>query len=219
MKKLLALFVRQSPSMIVAMLALFVALGGTAIAASSALITGKQIKNSSITGADVKNKSLTPKDFRGSVRGLRGLRGPAGPQGPQGPQGPAGPAGAKGDKGDTGAQGNPGTAVAYATVDSVGTLVATRSSGFTSTDVARDAVGTYCFSNIPAAAKSAVVTAETIGLGNTAADVFASVGFSFAGTSPNWTGCSADDDEVRVTIFDLSTAALTDRQFTIWFED
>ena len=51
MKKLLARFARQSPSMIVAMLALFVALGGTAIAASSALITGKQIANSSITGA------------------------------------------------------------------------------------------------------------------------------------------------------------------------
>jgi hypothetical protein len=80
---------RQSPSMIVAMLALFVAMGGTAIAASSALITGKQIKNSSITGLDVKNKSLTPKDFKGSVRGPRGLTG------------------LKGDKGDTGPPGAP----------------------------------------------------------------------------------------------------------------
>ena len=44
---------------------LVVALTGTAVATTSALITGKQIKNSSITGADVKNKSLTPKDFRG----------------------------------------------------------------------------------------------------------------------------------------------------------
>jgi hypothetical protein len=82
------------------MLALFVAMGGTAIAAGQALITGKQIKNSSITGADVKNKSLTARDFRGSVRGPRGLRGPAGPQGIQGP---------KGDKGDPGAP-NPNAA-------------------------------------------------------------------------------------------------------------
>jgi hypothetical protein len=102
LKKLLALFVRQSPSMIIAMLALFVAMGGTAIAASSALITGKQIKNSSITGADVKNKSLTPKDFKGSVRGPRGLRGPAGPTGATGATGSTGPAGVKGDKGDKG---------------------------------------------------------------------------------------------------------------------
>jgi hypothetical protein len=91
LKKLFARLVRQSPSMIVAMLALFVAMGGTAIAASSALITGKQIKNSSITGADVKNKSLTPRDFRGSVRGPRG---PVGGRGPAGPVGPVGPAGA-----------------------------------------------------------------------------------------------------------------------------
>jgi hypothetical protein len=85
-----------SPAMVIAVIALFVALTGTAVATTSALITGKQIKNSSITGADVKNRSLTPRDFRGSVRGPRGFRGPAGPQGAQGIQGP------KGDKGDTG---------------------------------------------------------------------------------------------------------------------
>jgi hypothetical protein len=43
----------------VAMLALFVALTGTAVATTSALITGKQIKNGSITGLDIKNKSVT----------------------------------------------------------------------------------------------------------------------------------------------------------------
>jgi hypothetical protein len=96
LKKLLARLVRQSPAMIVALLALFVAMGGTAIAASSALVTGKQIANSSITGADVKNKSLTPKDFKGSVRGPRGLRGLTGA---------TGATGAKGDKGDKGDKG------------------------------------------------------------------------------------------------------------------
>jgi hypothetical protein len=113
MKHLLAPLVRQSPAMVVATLALFVALGGTAVAAGT-LITGKQIKNSSITGADVKNNSLTPRDFRGSVRGPRGLTGPAGPQGaagapgPQGPAGAPGPVGPKGDKGDQGIQGPAG---------------------------------------------------------------------------------------------------------------
>lgn len=75
--------------MVVAMLALFVATGGTAVAAKT-LITGKQIKNSSITGVDIKNKSLTAADIRGQLRGLRGLTGAAGPPG------------AKGDKGDPG---------------------------------------------------------------------------------------------------------------------
>jgi hypothetical protein len=99
MKTVILRFARQSPAVVLAMLALFVALTGTAVATTSALITGKQIKNSSITGADVKNKSLTAKDFKGSVRGARG---PTGPAGAQGPQGAAGAPGAKGDKGDTG---------------------------------------------------------------------------------------------------------------------
>lgn len=106
--RLLAPLARQSPAMVVAMLALFVALTGTAVATTSAVITGKQITDGSITGADVKNRSLTQRDFRGSLRGLRGLTGPAGqpgPQGPAGPQGspgPQGPAGPQGDKGETG---------------------------------------------------------------------------------------------------------------------
>ncbi len=96
MKKLLVRLVRQSPAMIVAMLALFVALTGTAVATTSALIGSAQIRNNSITGLDVKNRSLRPIDFRGSVRGPRGLRGLTGATGAPGA------AGAKGDKGDKG---------------------------------------------------------------------------------------------------------------------
>ena len=116
MKKVLARL-RVSPAMVVAMLALFVALTGTTVAASSALITGRQIQNGSITGADVKNRSLTPRDFRGSVRGPRGLRGLPGATGA------AGAAGAKGDKGDKGDPGEPATRL-WALVNHTGALVA-----------------------------------------------------------------------------------------------
>jgi hypothetical protein len=92
LKKLLVRLVRQSPAMIVAMLALFVALTGTAVATTSALIGSAQIRNNSITGLDVKNRSLRPIDFRGSVRGPRGLRGLTGATGATGPAGPPGPA-------------------------------------------------------------------------------------------------------------------------------
>jgi hypothetical protein len=87
--------------MVVALIALFVSLTGTAVATTSALITGRQIANSSITGLDIKNKSLTPADFRGSVRGPAGPRGLTGVQGSQGAQGPQGAQGAKGDPGPT----------------------------------------------------------------------------------------------------------------------
>jgi hypothetical protein len=75
---------RPSPAMLVALLALFVATGGSAIAAGHYLITStKQIKPSV----------------------LRKLRGNSGPHGPAGPIGPIGLTGAKGE---TGAQGTPG---------------------------------------------------------------------------------------------------------------
>ena len=96
------------------MLALFVALTGTAVATTSALIGSAQIRNNSITGLDVKNRSLRPIDFRGSVRGPRGLRGLPGATGAAGA---AGAAGAKGDKGD------PATRL-WALVNHTGALVA-----------------------------------------------------------------------------------------------
>ena len=98
--------------MVVATIALLVALSGTALATTSALISGQQIKNnsvagvdvrnSSLTGADVRNKSLTAADFRGAVRGARGASGAPGPVGAQGPKGD------KGDDGDEGEQGERG---------------------------------------------------------------------------------------------------------------
>ena len=107
---------RPSPATVIAVLALFVALGGTATAAGI-LITGKQIKdgtvasidvrNGSLSGVDVKDKSLAPADFSGSVQG------PAGPQGPQGVQGVPGPKGEQGVQGVQGVQGPVGPSDVY----------------------------------------------------------------------------------------------------------
>ena len=83
----------------VAYLALFVALGGTSMAAANALVP----KNS-VGTAQVINHSLLKKDFK-SGQLPRGARGPAGPRGLAGAQGAAGPAG---PAGAAGAQGPPG---------------------------------------------------------------------------------------------------------------
>jgi len=53
---------RPSTGTVVALIALFVALGGVSYAAAT--ITGADIKNGSITGKDVKNGSLTGKDVK-----------------------------------------------------------------------------------------------------------------------------------------------------------
>ncbi|WP_320670914.1 hypothetical protein [Patulibacter defluvii] len=92
---------RPQASTVIASVALFAALSGTATAAG--LISGKQIKNSSVTGADIRNSSLTGSDVKNrslgladlstsAVAALKGATGPAGAAGPAGPQGPAGPA-------------------------------------------------------------------------------------------------------------------------------
>jgi len=95
---------RITPSMVVALVALFVALGGTAVA-GTALITGAQIKDKSIGMADLSNVTIA------KLRGQRGPVGPAGARGAQGPQGvtgPAGPAGPQGAQGFTGSAGQSG---------------------------------------------------------------------------------------------------------------
>lgn len=99
-----------SPAMVVALIALFIALGGVAGAATT-LVTTKMLANRSVTtakiapnavtGAKVKNGSLTAADFRKGTL----LTGPQGAAGPQGPAGPAGPQGATGATGATGPQG------------------------------------------------------------------------------------------------------------------
>jgi hypothetical protein len=72
-----------SPAMVVALVALGMALGGTAVAGGQ-LITGAQIRDHSIA-----LKDLTPRTVR-ALRGQRGVRGPAGLQGSVGPAGPEG---------------------------------------------------------------------------------------------------------------------------------
>lgn len=133
MKKVLARLVRQSPAMIVAMLALFVALTGTAVATTSALlITGKQIKDGSITGLDIKNKSLGVADLASKARGARGARGLAGPPGP---------AGAAGAAGAQGLQGPQGPGARWAAVASDASIV--RQSGGITAAVAEEMPGIY----------------------------------------------------------------------------
>lgn len=80
---------RFAPSMVVSLVALTVALSGTAVAASP-LITGAQIKDHSIGMVDISNTAVA------KLHGLRGEQGIAGPQGAQGQTGPTGPAGING---------------------------------------------------------------------------------------------------------------------------
>jgi Collagen triple helix repeat (20 copies) len=97
---------RFTPAMVVAMIALAVALSGTAVAGTAKLITGSEIANGTIKLADIHSSAKTA--LKGKS-GLKGAQGPVGAQGAAGPQGAAGAPGAKGDKGDKGEKGDKGT--------------------------------------------------------------------------------------------------------------
>src|SRR5690242_19109983 len=92
-----------SPALLVALVALFATMSGTAVAAK--LITGK----------DVKNGSLQVKDLSAKARAT--LKGATGPQGPAGPAGADGATGATGAAGPAGAPGISGREVVVAPTD------------------------------------------------------------------------------------------------------
>jgi hypothetical protein len=88
---------RPSPSMVVALIALFVALGGTSYAALKLpknSVGNRQLKNGAVTSNKVKDRSLAISDFKlGQV--------PPGPPGPQGAPGSPGRDGVAGPPGPT----------------------------------------------------------------------------------------------------------------------
>lgn len=96
------------PATVIAGVALFAAIGGTATAAST-LIDGKNIRAGTITARQVKNGSLGTADLsraaRAALRGARGATGATGAAGAAGPQGAQGPQGVPGAQGQQGAQG------------------------------------------------------------------------------------------------------------------
>jgi hypothetical protein len=131
---------RPSPALVVAIVALVVALTGTATAASVLVVRhSSQLANGVVTGQKIKKRTITADRFASGVL-VRGPQGAQGAQGPAGPEGPAGP------KGDAGAPGAPGTARAYADfrpdVADPNKLIAARSRGVTG--YTHPATGVWC---------------------------------------------------------------------------
>jgi hypothetical protein len=205
--------VTPSASLVVALLALVVAMSGSAVAAS--LITSKQIKDGTIQTKDISK----------TARAQLAPKATAGAPGPQGPAGPKGDVGGQGDKGDAGArgeQGVPGEAVAYANVKPDGTIEPGQSKGITNDMIDRTTEGVFCFKNLGFTPKSAMVSPDG-SFGQSDTVVTSSVLVSGA-----LSDCDADGThKVRVRTIDLNGSEtlnaayapeLSDRRFTIWFE-
>jgi hypothetical protein len=185
-------------SNVTATLALFLALGGSSYAAIK--VTGKNVVDSSLTTKDIKNSSLLKGDFKaGQI--------PAGAQGPKGDQGIQG---IQGQKGDNGSPGTPGSALAYATVDSDGTLQAAPATKnvdrATKEDAGGPVDGSYC---LHATVSPANVVASLNGTDATGGEVRAAV--------VNNITCTAGAETYNVTVktFNGQTSVLEDRAFSV----
>ena len=105
-----------SPTTTISLVALFVALGGTSLAAVDALAREQRRLRAGIDGS-LQKADLAAK----AVAALKGNAGPAGATGPAGPQGDTGRAGATGPQGATGPLGPVGPSTGGAGGDLDGT--------------------------------------------------------------------------------------------------
>ena len=218
---------RNRHATVVAYLALFVALGGSAYAVTK--ITSKQIKNNTIKSIDVKDRSLLSQDFKPGQL-------PAGAQGPKGDTGPPGQNGTNGTDGQVGAPGQPGapgTAAGYArittslftasnpdrVVDGNDVVITNppRSKGVLS--VRQHVTGTgptttkYCFDltfNPELAVGSAFLSNGAFVSTSTARDS----GLS----STQVTGCPASEPDAAAITYDAASNSHNDVSFSIIFE-
>jgi hypothetical protein len=178
---------RPSPALAVALLALFIALGGTGFAATHFQKPG----------------SVNAKAAKKTNRGPRGFRGFKGPRGPAGPKGPAGSAGAAGAPG---AAGPAGSALAYARVVN-GVLDAANSKNVTVTQAM--ATGTCLDVTTTQAPHNVVAMIDNSGANPATTSVAGSV--NPAAVGPN---CPAGSDAVITTV---ESGAFTPKPFYVTF--
>jgi hypothetical protein len=193
---------RPSAAMIVAVVAMFIALGSTGIASptvQTAASLGKNVKKALKLGKSANKRSrralTTARNANTTATQALAKAGQKGP---------------KGDKGDTGARGE---AVAYANVLGDGTLDSEQIKNISAGNVTRTSAGVYCFSPLSFNPKSVIVSGDNaFGVNDTLATV------RRVSSGSVLTGC-ASTDIVRVTTIRTSDNTLQDRRFYIWFED
>jgi len=133
---------RPAAALVVSIIALIVALGGSSYAAFSLpknsvgtkqlrknAVGGLKIANSAVTSAKVKDGSLLAADFKAGQL-------PAGPRGPKGDKGDTGVPGPKGEKGAQGAKGDKGDPAATHVITRQGALGSLAGPGGTSSSTA-----------------------------------------------------------------------------------
>ena len=138
------------PGTVIAIVALVLAVTGTAVAAQRYIITNtKQISPAVLKQLAAMGASQGGAGKNGAP-GTNGATGPAGPAGPQGERGTTGPRGEKGERGAEGPPGPPGTSIGsgnteigWAVVDGEGHLIRASDAGISAGRVNGVVAGSY----------------------------------------------------------------------------
>ncbi len=152
-----------SPSMGVALVALFVSLGGVSYGVATGSIDSREIKNNTIRTRDLRNNEVRGRDIRNSTIGGRDVafNTLSGLDINESKLGKV-PSATKADSADVAALSRIGLSpVAYARVDSGGDVVESDSRGVADGNVSTGgSAGRYCFARLPFAFRSAQVTID-----------------------------------------------------------
>jgi hypothetical protein len=223
---------RPSPAMLVAVAALFVALGGAGYAATT--IGSEQLRNNSVESVDIKNDDLLSRDIKdGTI-----LRRDISPTALnikddtvlsrdikdgtilEKDISPGALSGLEGPKGDTGPEGPAGTARAYAHVNgnvqgATSMVDDANSKGVDDANVTSPSDGVYCFAGLGFLPKVAIATFASSSLTATSEDVVlrAHVGF----TNPNPL-CDGVLDSASVTLVRRDNGDPINGRFYVMFE-
>jgi hypothetical protein len=185
----------------VALLALFLALGGTSYAAVSALVPKNSVGSAQVINGSLQKLDLSKK----AQKALRGARGPRGLQGAQGVQGVQGVQGTPGAQGVPGNAGAPGSAIAYAHINGSGAVDAANSKNVASGNVTKGlGLGLYCLHDLGFTPHNPVAS---VGFAGTALEIVVGLGASG--------GCGAGTQVSVLTLDGTNTA--TDNDFFIGF--
>jgi hypothetical protein len=198
---------------VIAMVALFVALGGTGYAALKLpknSVGARQIKKNAVTAVKVKNGSLLKVDFKaGQIP-----NGAAGPVGPRGPSGTAAP---------------PASVTAYARIQpngtilpNIGTSFPPTTRGVDQTNITHPATGVYCIKGLSFQPASATVSSDNAGAATaTTNNVVVSAAVERGNTLSGCTTTPQTQVRVVATKIDPAAAApaMADKGFILWLEE
>lgn len=203
---------RPSPAMSVALLALVLAGGGSATAASVLIRSSSQVATGSINSGDLANgRGVNLADL--TARARRDLAPIPGPAGAQGLPGPQGPAGARGEPGPEGQRGADGSAIAFAYVRADGTLDRANSKGVKS--ASRQSVGgfpVYCF-DLESVAKNVVTSIDFTGAQSGGEESFPVLPIHDDGEQTILGNCNFPEHDAAVLMFDPFAGSFVERPF------